>query len=77
MSRAKIAVLGATGRLGSALQRQWGRQHLLGLARHPPADAAQWAEFVSADRRNTLALQDLLSRCDAVVDLWRAARKRT
>ncbi len=69
MSRAKIAVLGATGRLGSALQRQWGRQHLLGLARHPPADAAQWAEFVSADRRNTLALQDLLSRCDAVVDL--------
>lgn len=69
MDRPKIALLGATGRLGTALRRQWGPSRLLGLARHPPEDVELWAGFVAADRLNIKAVAELLAGADAVVDL--------
>lgn len=69
MSHPTIAVLGATGKLGTAVAHCWGRDSLIGLARRPPADAPAWSGFVAADRQDVAALAETLAGADAVVDL--------
>ncbi|MCO4760118.1 MAG: NAD(P)-dependent oxidoreductase [Myxococcales bacterium] len=68
MSQA-IAVIGATGRVGRALQRRFGTARLRGLARTAPIDHDQWDSFIAADRSNVPALTALLDGCAVVIDL--------
>ena len=69
MPEPRLVVIGATGRIGRALQRQVGAPALRGLARHAPPDSDAWADFVVADRRDQPALVRLLDGADAVIDL--------
>ncbi len=69
MPELRLVVIGATGRIGRALQRRVGCAALRGLARHAPVDSATWADFVQADRRDHAALLRLLDGADVIIDL--------
>jgi len=64
-----FAVIGATGRVGRALQRAVGVGRLAGMARRAPADAPDWQHFGVADRRDVTSLRAVLDGADVAVDL--------
>lgn len=72
MAVQRIAVLGATGRLGRALQLRLADQRLIGLARRPADGVAAQGPTLTlhlGDRRDPRVLAPLLAEADAVVDL--------
>lgn len=64
----RIILLGATGRLGRALQTRLRGQPLIGLARRPRrVEPSMTLEL--GDRRDTALLARLIERADLIVDL--------
>lgn len=64
----RIILLGATGRLGRALQTRLRGHQLIGLARRPQGVEPSMA-LELGDRRDTALLARLVERADLIVDL--------
>lgn len=69
MALRRTFLVGATGRLGQALQRRLSGDALSGLARRAPNHPQAWQGFWQAPRRDVAALAAGLAQADAVIDL--------